>query len=143
MKRSIQTSLIGAIIGMAAVCAAAATVELSGDLSGTHEVPPIASTAKGVAKATLDTLTNELAWTVTYSGLSGAPTAGHIHGPAAAGSNAGVAVGFKGALDSPISGKAVLTADQAKHAMDGKYYVNLHTKEAPGGEIRAQLVPVK
>jgi hypothetical protein len=143
MKTTIKNSLISAIIGLTSICATAATVELSGDLSGSHEVPPNASGAKGMAKATLDTATNELSWTVTYSGLSGAPTAGHIHGPAAAGTNGGVAVGFKGALDSPISGKAVLTAEQAQQAMDGKYYVNLHTKEVPGGEARAQLTPAK
>ncbi len=143
MRNTLTKTLIAAAIGWGAACASAAMVELSGDLSGTHEVPPNASAAKGVAKATLDTSNNELTWTVSYSGLSAAPTAAHIHGPAAVGSNAGVVVGFKGALDSPFIGKAVLTAEQTQQLLDGKYYINLHTKEAPGGEVRAQLVPAK
>ncbi len=143
MKYFAKHALVAALIGLGAACASAATVELSGDLSGAHEVPPTASGAKGLAKASLDTSTNELTWTVSYSGLSAAPTMGHIHGPAGVGSNAGVVVGFKGALDSPISGKAVLSTEQAQQLLDGKYYVNLHTKEAPGGEARAQMLLAK
>ena len=34
-----------------------------------------------------------------------------------------------------------LTPEQIKDLLDGKWYVNLHTKAFPGGEIRAQLKP--
>ena len=52
-------------------------------LSGQNEVPPNASGGSGTAKVELDG--NVIKWTVTYSGTTGPVTAGHFHGPAAAG----------------------------------------------------------
>lgn len=69
--------------------------------------------------------------------------AGHFHGPAIAGQNAGVVLGFNGSVESPISGEATITPAQAKDFSDGKWYVNLHTKDNPGGELRAQVTPAK
>jgi hypothetical protein len=86
----------------------------------------------------LDTATKTLNWTVTYSGLT--PTAGHIHGPAAPGANAGVLVPFTGGLVSPIKGSATLTDAQISDLEAGRTYVNLHTADNKGGEIRGQLV---
>jgi CHRD domain len=106
-----------------------------------QEVPSNPSMGKGMVEATFNKETNELTWTVTYSGLSGPAVAGHFHGPAAAGVNAGVALGFKGPLDSPIKGSAMLSAEQAKDLLAGKWYVNLHTKVSPGGEVRGQVLP--
>jgi hypothetical protein len=81
-----------------------------------------------------------LSWTVNYSGLTGPAKAGHFHGPAPAGQNAGVALGFTGSVESPIKGSATLTAAQAADLLAGKWYVNLHTAANPGGEIRGQAV---
>ena len=75
---------------------------------------------------------------MTYSGLTGALTGAHIHGPAAAGANAGIVVPFANS-PSPIVGEAKLTPAQAGDLMAGLYYVNLHTPGNPGGEIRGQL----
>ena len=47
---------------------------------------------KGTVDAVLNKDTLELTWTVTYAGLSGPAVAGHFHGPAQAGANAGVAL---------------------------------------------------
>ncbi len=38
------------------------------------------------------------------------------------------------------SGQAILTPDQAAALLSGGTYVNVHTKDHPGGEIRAQIV---
>ena len=54
--------------------------------------------------------------------------------------NAGVAIGFKGGLDSPISGAEILTPTQMAELMDGKWYVNIHTAMYPKGEIRGQVL---
>jgi CHRD domain-containing protein len=115
-------------------------VNFKADLSGASEVPPVASPGKGSATASLDTATKTLTWTVAYSGLSGPPTAGHIHGPAAPGANAGVLVPFSGDLASPIKGSAPLTDAQISDLETGKLYVNLHTADNKPGEIRGQLV---
>ena len=108
-------------------------------LSGASEVPPVASNASGTAELNLNKQTNELSWTVTYTGLSGPATGAHFHGPAMAGANAGVVVPMTGSLTSPIRGTASLTAAQVADLMAGKWYVNLHTAANPNGEIRGQF----
>ncbi len=114
---------------------------LKAKLSGANEVPANASAGSGMLDASLDKQTNVLTWTVTYVGLSGPVRAGHFHGPAAAGANAGVALGFSGSLESPIKGSATLTPAQVADLMAGKWYVNLHTAASPGGEVRGQVMP--
>ena len=115
-------------------------VAFSGKLKASEEVPPGTSTGTGTLKAIFDTQSNLLNWTVTYSGLTGPLVAGHFHGPALLGQNAGVVLGFSGSLESPINGSATLTPAQAADFMSGKWYVNLHTAANKGGEIRAQAL---
>ena len=107
-------------------------------LAASQEVPPVSSPGTGSVVTTLDKSTRTLRWSVTHSGLSGPVTAGHFHGPAAAGANAGVALPFTGTA-SPIEGSAVLTEAQMADLVAGKWYANLHTAANPGGEIRGQV----
>lgn len=106
-------------------------------LSAANEVPPNTSGGTGTAKVDLDG--NVLKWTVTYSGTTGPVTAGHFHGPAMAGANAGVVIPFSGSMASPITGTAALTAAQVADLKAGLWYVNLHTAAHPGGELRGQV----
>ncbi len=115
------------------------TMSMKNQLTGAQEVPPVTTGGTGTADTTFDKSTNVLTWTVTYSGLSGPVTAGHLHGPAMPGANAGVVVPFTGDLSSPIRGKATLTAAQVADLTAGRWYVNLHTAKHPGGEIRGQV----
>lgn len=141
----LSRGLIATVLSLSALGAMAASnaVALSAKLSGANEVPANTSTGSGTLEATLDTQSNVLTWTVTYSGLTGAVKAGHFHGPAAAGANAGVALGFTGGVESPIKGSATLTATQAADLLAGKWYVNLHTAANPGGEVRGQVAPAQ
>jgi len=141
----LSRSLIATLLSLSALGAMAAsnTVVLGAKLSGANEVPANTSTGSGTLEATLDTQSNLLSWTVTYTGLTGAAKAGHFHGPAAAGANAGVALGFTGSVESPIKGSATLTAAQVADVLAGKWYVNLHTAANPGGEVRGQLMPAQ
>jgi hypothetical protein len=132
---------IAVLAASASMANAADSVTLAGTLSGANEVPPNTSSGTGTVEANLNTQTNALTWKVVYSGLTGPAAAGHFHGPADAGQNAGVALGFKGSVESPITGEATITPEQAKDVLAGKWYVNLHTKTNPGGEIRTQLTP--
>ncbi len=111
--------------------------EMNVPLSAKNEVPPNGSTAVGTARVWLDGM--NLKWTVTYSGTTGPVTAGHFHGPAAPGANAGVALPFSGSMASPIEGSATLTQAQVDQLKAGMWYVNLHTAANPGGEIRGQV----
>lgn len=115
-------------------------VTLTGQLNGAAEVPPVTTAGTGSIELTFNKETNVLTWKVIYSGLTGPVRAAHLHGPAAAGVNAGVVVPFTGDLLSPIEGKATLTPAQMADLMAGKWYVNLHTAASPGGEIRGQLI---
>jgi len=116
--------------------AMAATETFHATLTGAQEVPPVTSSATGSATVTVDTAAKTVTYTVTYSGL--APIAAHIHGPAAAGKNAGVIIPFKPG-PSPFTGTATATDAQIKMIEDGDAYVNLHTADHKGGEIRGQL----
>jgi CHRD domain len=122
----------------------AATESFEVTLSGAEQVPPVETAGKGMAKITYDPASRVVHWTITYDGLSGPVTMAHFHGPAEQGKNAGVQVWLtkKGSpAESPIRGHATLTPDQAKQFAAGQWYVNLHTKAHPGGEIRGQVVP--
>lgn len=141
LRNLISVGMLAATLALGACSAApmaSSTVAVSAKLAGSTEVPANASTGSGSLAATFDKSTNVLSWTVSYAGLSGPVKAGHFHGPAMAGQNAGVALGFSGSMDSPIKGSATLTAAQAADLLAGKWYVNLHTAANPGGEVRGQ-----
>ena len=119
----------------------AAPVNLKADLSGTTEVPPNDSAAKGAVTATYDPDSKTLSWKGTYSGLTGPAVAAHFH-TGDPGKNGGVAVPIFTSADkagSPFEGKATLTDAQATDLMAGKMYVNIHTAAHKAGEIRGQV----
>ena len=141
MRYKFASALVIAASALFSNGVAAAVIPLNAQLTGSQEVPSVQSAGKGQLQATLDTSSSLLRWKVTYTGLSGPLTAGHFHGPAGKTDNAGVAVGFKGNLDSPIVGEMTLSPAQMGELMDGKWYVNLHTAMYPKGEIRGQVMP--
>ncbi len=116
-----------------------ATQNFRATLSSAAEVPANASPGTGSLEASLDKGTSVLRWKVSYSGLTGPATMAHFHGPALPGANAGVAVPFPSAA-SPADGMATLTPAQIADLMAGKWYVNIHTQQYPGGEIRGQVL---
>jgi CHRD domain len=140
-----QISIIGngfiglAIASLLSSGALAETVAFKVNLSAQQEVPTNDSKGTGAADVTFDTATKALTWTVTYSGLTGEPTAAHFHAPAEPGKNAGVVVPIGNKPPSPAKGTATLTDTQASDLMAGRMYINVHTAAHPGGEIRGQV----
>jgi hypothetical protein len=118
----------------------AATEQFHADMKGSTEVPANDSAGTGIVDATLDTATKSLDYTVTWSGLTGAATMAHFHGPAAAGKNAGVAVPLGVSPVSPVHGTATLTDAQIADLEGGLWYANVHTAAHKGGEIRGQVI---
>jgi hypothetical protein len=146
-RRSILGYAVGSAAGAVLLASAspslAATTAFKADLKGSTEVPPNQTAGTGSVTATYDPATKQLSWSGTFSGLTGAATAAHFHGPAEAGKNAGVAVWLseKGkTLESPFKGTATLDDKQAADLMAGLWYVNIHTAANPGGELRGQLM---
>ena len=138
--------LAAAWCGLAMVPAHAAPATFAVSLSGAQQVPPVQTSGSGTAMLTYDPDTRHLIWSVTYSGLSGDATMAHFHGPAAAGKNANVLIWIsrKGeAMTSPATGDVTLTPERAQQFMGGDWYINVHTKDHPGGEIRGQVMPPK
>ncbi|HEY4173647.1 MAG TPA: CHRD domain-containing protein [Rhodopila sp.] len=140
LRRSLALASIAVLM---AGTASAATQKFSATLTAAAEVPPGTSTGSGTATVSLDTTTHEITYDVTFSGFASAAAAAHIHGPAAAGKNAGVVVPLGNNPTSPIHGTAKLTAEQQAQLVAGEYYVNVHTKNHPGGAIRGQLAAAK
>lgn len=139
MRISVLSSAVAVSALLLAGPAFAEVVKMQATLDGAQQSPAVEVPGKGSAQLTFDTESKKLEWTVEYSDLSGAPAAGHFHGPADKGANADVAVPFEGELASPIKGSATLTDAQAADLLAGKYYINLHTAAHKGGEIRGQV----
>jgi hypothetical protein len=135
---------VAAVVALLAAGSVSAEVlHFTAKLNGASETPPNDSKGMGTAMVSLDTATKGLNWTVKYSGLSGPATMAHFHGPAPAGTAAGVAVPLTRAMVSPMKGSATLTDAQVADLKSGMWYVNVHTAAHPGGEIRGQLEPAK
>ena len=137
---------VGATAAVALVFAASAvqakTWKFEAKLDGASESP--ATTSKGTGKAELkyDDASKKLTYTITYKGLSDDAVAAHFHGPADAGANGGVELPIT-VGPSPIKGEATLDDAKAADLSAGKWYVNIHTKDNPMGEIRGQVEPKK
>lgn len=129
------TLIFTLMVGLSAPAGAAVlvvTASMDGPQSGT------ASPGVGTLTGTFDDVTKELSWSITWSGLLGAPSAMHFHGPAVPGVGAGVQVGA-GIAGPPVIGAATLTVGQEADILAGLWYLNLHTSAFGGGEIRGQV----
>ena len=115
--------------------ALAADLKLTGD----QEVPPNTSTSVGTGTITV-AADGSVSGSVAAPGMAGMMA--HIH-VGAAGVNGPVIIpltGGPGGVWSVPAG-AKLTAEQMDAYKAGKLYVNVHTPEHKGGEIRTQLTP--
>jgi glucose/arabinose dehydrogenase/plastocyanin len=88
---------------------------------------------------------DSLSFNSTYSGLKGAAGAAHIHGPASTSAAAGVLIDlapFNGGgfgTSGSFAGSITLTPVQLGHVAHRQTYINVHTSEHGGGEIRGQI----
>lgn len=122
---------------MAKVLKWSATLDQAQETAAKVKAPDAAGTATG----TLDTVKRIITWDVSWNHLSGRATGVHFHGPAGPGKNARVLVniGKDSGLKTPTKGHVKLTAKAVKAIEQGLWYVNVHTKANPGGEIRGQV----
>lgn len=111
-------------------------------LDGPSEVPATGVTGTGMGAFSLEG--SNLTYYITFTGLTGPATAGHIHAPFTPLTGGGVMVPFTvpATTSGTISGKVALTQDQITNLVNGLCYVNIHTTAHSGGEIRGQIVPL-
>jgi len=112
-------------------------------INGAQEVPAVVTGGSGTIKGTYNDVTNLISYNIIFFGLTGTTSAGHFHGPALAGVNAGVQIGYAGFPLSVTNGTytstSTLTAAQETQLIGGMWYANIHTSFKPGGEIRGQI----
>jgi hypothetical protein len=166
----LATALAIAALMLSAPASYAIPLTFVGNLSGANEVAPVASPGTGLATVVLEPAAQTIQINVTFSGLTSNDMAAHIHCCTPLGANAGVATtvpafpGFplgvtSGSYQSvvfdltqpTIYNPAFVTLQgglpQAEAALingiqNGLTYLNIHTVNFPGGEIRSQLSPV-
>ena len=125
-------------------------------LNGAQETPPVASAGTGTATVTIDDIAQTIFVSLAYSGLTSPATNAHIHCCNGPGVTSPVIIPFIDASVSPsfVTGSTSgtfshlfttanpgVTAANITALEDFKGYVNIHTSNNPGGEIRANLVP--
>ncbi|SMO72811.1 CHRD domain-containing protein [Gracilimonas mengyeensis] len=152
LSKEILLSMVVGIAMMFGVnSSASAQTTFEAQLSGSNEATPITSMATGSVTATLTG--NELTVQGNFEGLSSdlaTDIAGgaHIH-TAMAGSNGGVLFPLTVSADADNRGGSFLasentfelTAGQVDTLMARGFYVNIHSENYTGGELRGQLQP--
>jgi hypothetical protein len=137
----VRSGLIGlALAALLGSVAVAETLTFKADADAKNQVPPNDTKGTGKAELSYDTVSKNLTWTVTFSGLTGDATAAHFHGPAEPGKNAPVVIMIGMNPTSPAKGAATLTDAQAADLLAGRWYLNIHTAANRPGEIRGQVV---
>jgi len=164
--------LAASVVGLAAALPAAAhDAQYRATLTGTAEIPSNASPATGNALITVDFDTLMMDVQISFAGLIGTTTASHIHCCTATPGSANVGVAttlptFTGFPSGVTSGNydhvfdmslassynpAFVTAQgsvsNAFNALvagmeTGNAYLNIHTTQFPGGEIRGLVTQV-
>ncbi len=114
-------------------------------LSSAQEVPTNASTATGFARIVVNESTGALTFTIVFNGLTSNQISSHIHAPAAIGANTGVAInlGAVGGTSGTITGSTTITPTQLSQLRAHLGYVNVHSANFTGGEIRGQIGVVR
>jgi len=113
-------------------------------LTGAMEVltsSQTASTATGSATVILNPNTGAVSVQGSFTGLSSSAISAHIHGPAPAGMNANpiVVLTATPATAGAVSGSGTLNAQQVTDMKNGLTYINVHSTNYSGGEIRGQI----
>ena len=148
---SLFLATVGAFVLSAVSLAGGQSTSWSAKLTVAQEVPKQAVKNTAASGSFAGTLTGDsLAFTLTFTKLTGSPTMAHFH-LGAKGVSGPVLIWLCGMgspdsqlvaahpCKSPVTGTVTLTAALQKDFTKGLLYVNVHTAKNPNGEIRGQL----
>jgi Cu/Zn superoxide dismutase len=148
--RAMLAAVLAAGVGTAVLAprtlraASIGVVDLVAVASGADETPATTSQATAIGHFSVSADRTKLVYDVKVSGLSSDATAMHLH-MAPRGKAGPIMIG----LDTPVDGRSVgcvtgLKSTDVDALLDPNQvlYMNIHTKNNPGGEIRGQVVPV-
>ena len=135
-------ALVVAALALSAVATGsthATKMNFTAVLNAGQETPHPAGAKSGASGKFTATVTGtSVKWTLTFSHLTRAASAAHIHA-GKKGVPGAVLVPLCGPCKSPTSGTAKVTSAQLKSMKAGLTYVNVHTAKNPNGEIRGQI----
>jgi hypothetical protein len=127
----------------------ATSLHFEASFSGAQEVPPDTFKGGGTAVVVLEKGRGQIDYWITYRGLSDSATLGHFHtgGVGVAGPVVKNLVTVKAPRSNTLNGSwkftdgtQPLTNALIDSLISGNMYLNIHTFNKPGGEIRGQLV---
>lgn len=109
-------------------------------LTPAQEVPPVASTGSGYCRVFVNEATLSLDFTLVFNGMTSAQILSHIH-TGALGATGPVTIDFGtvGGTSGTISGTRAITLAQITTMRQHGMYVNVHSSNFSGGELRGQL----
>ncbi len=111
-------------------------------LDANQEVPATPSSGNGRCIVTLNAAETSIGVDCSYTGLTSNLQADHIHANASPGVNAGILFGFGvtgGTSGTFTAGPFLVTPAQVVNMRAHLWYINLHSVNFPGGEIRGQV----
>ena len=150
MKKPIAIMVVLVAVLVMASAAYADDLKFEAELSGAEEVPPVVT--EGVGEAKFESDGTSVEFELKWDDLSTPAFAAHVH-CAVTGMNGPVGVTlFAGAMDTEGEVQGAFTAPDPGNACGwedladvlgamatGAAYVNVHTTQHPGGEIRGQV----
>jgi hypothetical protein len=139
IRRSLLVIATGAVLLLAWSPLSAQAEDVKVMLSGSQEVPPVTSSGAGSGTISIGA-DKTVTGSVTTTGVTG--TMAHIH-DGAAGKNGPVVVPLSKSGENTwaVPPGVKLTDAQYKAFKAGDLYVNVHSAQHQGGEIRGQLKP--
>lgn len=122
------------LVGVAGIATAG---EMKVNLSGDQEVPPVQTSASGTGTITVED-DKSIKGTITVTDIK--PTGAHIHeAPTGKTGDPIITLEKTGENEWSVPSGAKLTDAQYDAAKAGGLYVNIHSNEHKGGEIRGQI----
>lgn len=142
-KRFLSGLALALLLAAAPVSASAVSITLFADLDGGQEVPSVTTNGVGSAAMIYDTVSGLLQWAILFTDMTSNGILAHFHA-APAGQIGGVVLdiganstgGVPFATSGMIVGSATVNAADVADLLNEGWYINIHSVNNGGGELR-------